>query len=94
VDRVVVDTMAAKKKVIGLDPVPHIRMAHFLAPRGIDLSHFNYIIMDGLYTRSLHQGSRLSQPRASRLDVLAHQRRRRRGYRRPPAQGESKPHHR
>ena len=31
VNRVVVDTMAAKRKVIGLDPVPHIRIAHFLA---------------------------------------------------------------
>ena len=49
VDRVVIDTMAARKKVIGVDPVPHIRMAHFLAPRGIDLTHRNYIIMDGLY---------------------------------------------
>ena len=54
VNRVVVDTMAAKKKVIGLDPVPHIRMAHFLAPRGIDLSHYNYIIMDGLYYSFLY----------------------------------------
>lgn len=54
VNRVVVYTMAAKKKVIGLDPVPHIRMAHFLAPRGIDLSHYNYIIMDGLYYSFLY----------------------------------------
>ena len=54
VNRVVLDTMAAKKKVIGLDPVPHIRMAHFLAPRGIDLSHYNYIIMDGLYYSFLY----------------------------------------
>ena len=49
VDRIVLDTMAAKNKVIGIDPVPHIRMAHFIAPRGIDLTHRNYIIMDGLY---------------------------------------------
>lgn len=54
VNRVVVDTMAAKKKVIGLDPVPPIRMAHFLAPRGIDLTHRNYIIMDGLYYSFLY----------------------------------------
>ncbi|MCL2344016.1 MAG: hypothetical protein FWC62_09010, partial [Firmicutes bacterium] len=33
-DRVVLDTMAAKNKVIGLDPVPHIRAAHFISPRG------------------------------------------------------------
>lgn len=35
VDRIVVDTMAAKKKIIGMDPVPPIRMANFLAPRGM-----------------------------------------------------------
>lgn len=50
VDRIVLDTMAAKNKVIGIDPIPHIRMAHFIAPRGIDLTHRNYIIMDGLYS--------------------------------------------
>lgn len=49
VNRVVIDTMAAKNKVIGIDPVPHIRMANFLAPRGIDFTHYNYIVMDGLY---------------------------------------------
>lgn len=49
VNRVVVDTMAARGKIIGLDPVPHIRIANFLAPRGIDLTHYNYIVMDGLY---------------------------------------------
>lgn len=54
VDRVVIDTMAARKKVIGVDPVPHIRMAHFLAPRGIDLTHRNYIIIDGLYYSFLY----------------------------------------
>lgn len=54
VDRVVIDTMAARKKVIGVDPVPHIRMAHFLAPRGIDLTRRNYIIMDGLYYSFLY----------------------------------------
>lgn len=54
VNRVVIDAMAAKKKVIGVDPVPHIRMAHFLAPRGIDLTHRNYIIMDGLYYSFLY----------------------------------------
>ena len=53
-DRIVLDTMAAKNKVIGIDPVPHIRMAHFIAPRGIDLTHRNYIIMDGLYYSFLY----------------------------------------
>lgn len=54
VDRIVLDTMAAKNKVIGIDPIPHIRMAHFIAPRGIDLAHRNYIIMDGLYYSFLY----------------------------------------
>lgn len=54
VDRIVLDTMAAKNKVIGIDPVPHIRVAHFIAPRGIDLTHRNYIIMDGLYYSFLY----------------------------------------
>lgn len=52
VDRIVLDTMAAKNKVIGIDPVPHIRMAHFIAPRGIDLTHRNYIIMEDSTTLS------------------------------------------
>ena len=54
VNRIVVDTMTAKKKIIGVDPVPPIRMVNFLAPRGIDLSHCNYIIMDGLYYSFLY----------------------------------------
>lgn len=54
VDRVVLDTMAAKGKVIGIDPIPKINMANFLAPRGIDLTHFNYTIMDGLYYAFLY----------------------------------------
>lgn len=54
VNRVVVDTMASQNKVIGLDPIPHIRMAHFLAPRGVDLTHHHYIIMDGLYYTFLY----------------------------------------
>ena len=54
VDRIVLDTMAAKNKVIGIDPIPHIRMAHFIAPRGIDLMHRNYSIMDGLYYSFLY----------------------------------------
>lgn len=54
VDRIALDTMAAKNKVIGIDPIPHIRMAHFIAPRGIDLTHRNYIIMDGLYYSFLY----------------------------------------
>ena len=54
VNRVVVDMMAAKGKIIGLDPVPPIKISHFIAPRGIDLSHYNYILMDGLYYSFLY----------------------------------------
>lgn len=53
-DRVVLDSMAAKKKTIGLDPVPHIRTSHFIAPRGIDLTHYNYVVMDGMYYSFLY----------------------------------------
>ena len=49
VDRVVVDAMAARGKVIGIDPVPNIPVSYFIAPRGLDLRHHNYIIMDGQY---------------------------------------------
>ncbi len=49
VNRVIVDTMAAKGKVIGVDPIPHIPVRHFIAPRGLDLTHYNYIVMDGRY---------------------------------------------
>lgn len=49
VNRVVLDTMRSKHKVIGVDPVPKIEVSHFVAPRGIDLKQYNYIVMDGLY---------------------------------------------
>lgn len=49
VNRVIIDTMAAKGKIIGIDPIPHISVHHFIAPRGLDLSHYNYIVMDGRY---------------------------------------------
>lgn len=45
VDRVVLDTMAAKGKVIGIDPIPKINMTNFLAPRGIDLTHFAHFAL-------------------------------------------------
>ena len=54
VERVVVDTMQAKGKIIGLDTVPHIRPANFIAPRGIDFSHYNFVVMDGMYYSVMH----------------------------------------
>ena len=49
VDRVVLDTMMAKGKRLGVDKVPHIKMANFIAPRGLDLTHHNYVVIDGTY---------------------------------------------
>lgn len=49
VNRVIVDAMVSKGRVIGVDPVPHVPMPHFIAPRGLDLTHHSYIIMDGRY---------------------------------------------
>lgn len=54
VERVVVDTMQAKGKIIGLDAVPHIRPANFIAPRGIDFSHYNFVVIDGMYYSVMH----------------------------------------
>lgn len=54
VERVVVDTMKAKGKIIGLDAVPHIRPSNFIAPRGIDFSHYNFVVMDGMYYSVMH----------------------------------------
>lgn len=54
VERVVVDIMQAKGKIIGLDAVPHIRPANFIAPRGIDFSHYNFVVMDGMYYSVMH----------------------------------------
>ena len=53
-NRVVVDAMAAKRRVVGIDPVPKIRTSNFVAPRGLDLSHAGYIIMDGTYYTYLY----------------------------------------
>ena len=53
-NRVVVDAMAAKKRVVGVDPVPHIRASNFIAPRGLDLTHPGYLVMDGTYYTYLY----------------------------------------
>ena len=53
-DRIVIDKMAAQKKVVGLDPAPHIQASYFVAPRGIDFTHHSYIIMDGMYYSFLY----------------------------------------
>ncbi len=53
-NRVVVDAMAARKRVVGIDPVPHIRTSNFIAPRGLDLTHPGYLVMDGIYYTYLY----------------------------------------
>jgi len=54
VNRVVLDTMVGRKLVLGVDPVPEIPINHLIAPRGIDLKHHHYLIMDGLYYTFLY----------------------------------------
>lgn len=48
-NKIVFDRMIYDNKTIGVDDVPEIPINDFFAPRGIDLSHINYFIMDGLY---------------------------------------------
>ena len=54
VRRVNKDTMIAKGRVIGVDPLPPVPVVNYIAPRGLDLSHSGYIIMDGLYYTFLY----------------------------------------
>lgn len=73
--------MLAKKRTIGVDPLPNIRDVNFVAPRGIDLTHSNYVIMDGSYYTYLYirKGGYPTTVRGG-WDERAHQCRR--GYRR------------
>lgn len=54
VDRVVFDTMMSEGKILGKDPVPEIPVTNFIAPRGLDLSHIAYVVMDGRYYSFLY----------------------------------------
>ena len=54
VDRVVFDTMMSEGKTLGVDTVSDIDVTDFIAPRGIDLSHISYIVMDGRYFSFLY----------------------------------------
>lgn len=49
VDRIVFDTMMSEGKTLGIDPVSEISVTNFIAPRGIDLTHIGYVVMDGRY---------------------------------------------
>lgn len=54
VDRVVFDTMMSEGKILGKDLVPEIPVTNFIAPRGLDLSHIAYVVMDGRYYSFLY----------------------------------------
>lgn len=49
VKKVIMDTMKASGRVYGKDAIPKIPVVNYIAPRGLDLSHTGYIIMDGMY---------------------------------------------
>lgn len=49
VDRIVFDTMMSEGKTLGIDSVSEISVTNFIAPRGIDLTHIGYVVMDGRY---------------------------------------------
>nr|WP_325304256.1 hypothetical protein [uncultured Oscillibacter sp.] len=53
-NRVVVDAMTVKNRVVGVDAVPQIKASNFVAPRGIDLTHAAYTVMDGAYYTFLY----------------------------------------
>ncbi len=54
ISRIVEDTMESKGRVYGRDEIPAIPIVNYIAPRGLDLSHVGYIIMDGLYYSFLY----------------------------------------
>lgn len=54
VDRVVFDTMMSEGKTLGIDPLTDIDVANLISPRGIDLTHIGYVIMDGKYFSYLY----------------------------------------
>lgn len=54
VERIVVDAVRGEGGILGLDPVPAIPISAFVAPRGIDFTHANYFVMDGLYYSILY----------------------------------------
>ena len=48
-EKILLDVMRAENKTLGVDPVPAVPVSAFIAPRGIDFTHANYFVMDGLY---------------------------------------------
>lgn len=54
IQRVVADTMKSKNRILGKDEIPAIPAINYIAPRGIDLTHASYLIMDGMYYTFLY----------------------------------------
>lgn len=54
IKRVNRDTLIAKDRIPGIDPLPPVPAVNYIAPRGIDLSHSKYLVMDGLYYTFLY----------------------------------------
>lgn len=54
VDRIVFDTTVNEGKTFGVDSIGEIPVADLVSPRGIDLSHIGYIVMDGKYFSFLY----------------------------------------
>jgi hypothetical protein len=54
VQRVIADTMTSKGRILGKDEVPAIPVVNYIAPRGLDLSHIGYMVMDGMYYTFLY----------------------------------------
>jgi hypothetical protein len=54
VQRVIADTMTSKGRILGKDEIPAIPIVNYIAPRGLDLSHIGYIVMDGMYYTFLY----------------------------------------
>lgn len=54
IQRVVQDTMKSKNRILGKDEIPAIPAINYIAPRGIDLQHPSYLIMDGMYYTFLY----------------------------------------
>lgn len=52
--RIAGDTMLSKGLLPGIDDVPKIKISQLISPRGIDFTHSDYFIMDGLYFTVLH----------------------------------------
>lgn len=62
IQRVVADTMKSKNRILGRDEIPAIPAINYIAPRGIDLSHATYVVMDGMYYTFLYLKSNGGYP--------------------------------